>query len=169
MKNTNESLKILQKQQEKAIEELNKYTPKRFSARKNKKTSSINSLFRGDSYLLSACVVDDSGQPIGQLYDESLLNESRNWFINKMKTSLQVCLKTKIRCEKANKINGYKFEYNKYIKNFGFKAERPLLCSHINEEIDQSLFKSLCDEDNNSTNHRVYHKKFGLVKKDLIG
>ena len=52
---------------------------------------------------------------------------------------------------------------------FGFKSERPLLCSHINAEIDQCLSKSLYDEDNNSTNHRVYHKKFGLVKKDLLG
>ena len=167
--NTNESLKILQEQQKKAIEELNRYIPKRFSARKNKKTSSINSLFRGDSYLLSACVVDDKGQPIDQLYDDNLLNESRKWFINNIKSGLQIILKTNSNCEKANTVNSdKKFEYNKYIKSFGFKAERPLLCSHINAEIDRCLSKNLRDKDNNSTNHKVYHKKFGLVQKDLL-
>ena len=166
--NIEKSFKILKKKQEKSVEELNKYIPKRFFAGR-KQSTSLNSLFRGESQYLSACVVDDNGKPIDQLYDENLLNDSHNWFINKIKEALQVCLKSKSKCEKANKIGNQKiFEYNKYIKSFGFKAERPLLCSHIKEEIDQCLSKSLHDEDNNSTSHRVYHKKFGLVKKDLL-
>ena len=167
--NIQESLKVLKKQQKEAIEELNKYTPKRFFARNNKKTLSTNSLFRGDSYLLSACVVNDNGQPIDQLYHENLLNESRNWFLKKIKESLSICLKSNNNCKKANRINGDEiFKYSKHIKSFGFKAERPFLCSHLDEEIDENLSRNLRDEDNNSTEHRVYNKKFGLVKKDLL-
>ena len=166
--NIKKSLEILEKKQEEAVKELNKYVPKRFFSDR-KKPASLNSLFRGESQYLSACVVDDNGKPTDQLYDESLLNESRNWFIRKIKTSLPICLKSVSKCNKANKVKGCKvFEYNKHIKIFGFKAERPLLCSHINQEIDLCLSKNLRDEDNNSTNHRVYHKKFGLVKKDLL-
>ena len=169
--NINESLNILRKDQKKAMEELNKYIPKRFLASKKTKTSSaLNSLFRGESRFLSACKVDDNGKPIGQLYGENLLSEGRNWFINKTKESMEVCLKSKVKCEKANKINSQDgFEYKKYIKIFGFKIERPLLCSHINEEIDQCLSDNLFDEDSNITYHRVYHKRFGLVKKCLLG
>ena len=163
------SLGVLKNQQKKVIEELNTYTPKRFFVGKNKKLSSINSLFRGNSYLLSACVVNDNGESIDQLYDENLLNESRNWLLKKIKKSLSICLKSKPKCEKANKVNELEvFEYKKRIEAFGFKTERPFLCSHVNEEIDQCLSSNLRDEDNNSTNHRVYNKKFGLVKKDLL-
>ena len=171
--NIQKSLEVLKKQQQQAIEELNRYTPKRFFARKNKKTSSINSLFRGDSYLLSACVVDDKGKPISQLHDDdeekSLLHEGRDWFISKINTAMTSCLKTKTKCQKANRVNDQeRFEYNKHIKgSFGFKTERPLLCSHIDKEIDQCLSNGLRDEDKNSTNHMVYCKKFGLIKSDL--
>ena len=167
--NIEKSLEILQKRQKEAIQELNRYIPKRFSSGKSTQFISLNSLFRGESRYLSACIVDDSGKSQGQLYGENLLSESRNWFIEKIKESLPICLQSNIKCEKANKIlNEEIFEYNKYVKNFGFKAEKPLLCSHINEEIDQCLLQNLYDEDNNSTNHRVYHKKFGLVKKKLL-
>ena len=167
--NIRKSLEILKKNQNKAIEKLNKYIPKRFVAGKKTKFSALNSLFRGESQYLSACIVDDNGKPTGQLYEESLLSESRIWFINKIKESIQVCLNSKIKCEKANKINSEEvFDYNKYIKSFGFKMERPLLCSHINEQIDQCLSNNLDDKDKQTTNHRVYHKKFGLVKKKLL-
>ena len=163
--NMKESLNILEKRYEKAIEELNKYIPKRFSGKKIK-ISSLNSLFRGDSQYLSACVVNDNGEPVDQLHGEDLLSEGRKWFIDIIKTGLQNCLKTKSK--KANKINGEEvFEYKKQIKVFGFKEERPLLCSHINGEIDKCLSDNLQDEDD-STNHRVYHKKFGLVKIGLV-
>lgn len=166
--NIKKSLEILKKKQKEAIEELNRYVPKRFFSGR-KKSIPLNSLFRGESQYLSACVVDDNGNPIDQLHDENLLNESRNWFINKIKQALQICLKSKSKCNTANTINDNEiFEYSKHIKSFGFKAERPLLCSHINEDINQCLSKNLCDEDSNSTEHRVYHKKFGLVKKDLL-
>lgn len=168
--NIEKSLEVLKNQQKKAVKELNKYTPKRFFSRKNKKTSSINSLFRGDSYLLSACVVNDEGQPIDQLKDEDFLSEGRDWLIQKINSAMQNCLNSKLKCKKANEINKKEiFEYKKHANRFfGFKTERPLLCSHINEEIDQCLSKKLRNEDNNSTNHRVYHKKFGLVKKDSL-
>ena len=165
--NMKESLKILKERYENAIKELNKYIPKRFSGKKIK-TSSLNSLFRGDSQYLSACVVNDNGEPVDQLHSEDLLSEGRKWFIDVIKIGLQNCLKTNSKSEKANKINGEEvFEYNKHIKIFGFKEERPLLCSHIDEEIDRSLSDNLQDE-GDSTNHRVYHKKFGLVKKSLL-
>ncbi len=165
------SLGVLKKQQKKAIEELNKYIPKRFSLGKNKKASSqvFNSLFRGESRLLSACVVDDKGRLQNQLRDEDLLNESRIWFIKKIEEAMSTCLKTISKCNKANKINDQEvFEYNRYIKTFGFKTERPLLCSHFDKEINECFKKALFDEDSGKTTHRVYHKKFGLVKKETL-
>ena len=117
--NIKKSLEILKKQQKKAVEELNKYTPKRFSMGKNKKTSSINSLFRGDSYLLSACAVDEKGQPTDQLKDEDLLSEGRGWLIQKINLAMQHCLKLGSTCKKANKINEEeKFEYKKHANGF---------------------------------------------------
>ncbi|MDE0118851.1 MAG: CRISPR-associated endonuclease Cas3'' [Bdellovibrionales bacterium] len=167
--NIQKSLTVLKNKQVKAIEELNKYMPKRFFSGRKAKISSLNSLFRGDSQYLSACVVNNEGEPIDQLHDENLLSESRDLFITQIKSTLQICLKSKDKCKKANKINEEEvFEYNKHIKNFGFKTERPLLCSHVNSEIDKCLSTNFKDEDNNLTVHRVYHKKFGLVKKDLL-
>ena len=165
------SLKFLKDQQEKAIEELNAYIPKRFSIGKNKKSSSqvFNSLFRGESRLLSACVVDDKSKAIGQLYDKDLLNESRDWLIKQIGDAMKICLKTKSTCEKTNKVNGEEiFKYSKYIKVFGFKVKRPLLSSHFNSEIDGCLEKNLLDGDTQKTQHRVYHKRFGLVKKEIL-
>ncbi len=164
--NIKKSLEILKEKQKKAIEELNGYTPKRLQHKKGATSSNLNSLFRGESRYLSACVINDKKEPIEQLYGENLLNESRDWFTNKLNEALNHCLKTKNKCEIANQVND--FEYNKYIRSFGFKVERPLLSSHINQEIDQCLSNNLKDEDNNSTNHCVYHEKFGLVKKDLL-
>ena len=167
--NINESLKILEKQNKNAIEVLNRYIPKRLFHGEKIKTSSLNSLFRGDSKYLSACVVDDKGSPINQLQDDDLLNESRPWYINKIERAMTNCLRTIDKCNKSNKVNNHEvFDYKKYIEIFGFKTERPLICSHIDEEIDQCLSKNLSNEDNNLTDHRVYHKRFGLVKKDLL-
>ena len=167
--NIQNSLAVLTKRQEEAIKELNKYMPKRFILGRKTKTSGLNSLFRGDSQYLSACVVDDKGQPIDQLKNDYLLNEGRDWLIQKINSAMQYCLKSDPKCKKANKINNEEvFEYNKYINYFGFKEESPLLCSHINDEIDKCISRNLKDEDNNSTAHRVYHKKFGLVKKELL-
>ena len=166
------SFNILKKQQEKAIQELNTYIPKRFLLKRNSKTSSTtasNSLFRGESRLLSACIVNDQVDPIDQLQGENLLSESRGWFIKKIEKSMETCLNTKSKCAIANEVKGQEvFDYIKYSKSFGFKTERPLLCSHINREFDQCLGKHLLDEDKNKTEHRVYHKKFGLVKKDIL-
>ena len=166
------SFNILKKQQEKAIQELNTYIPKRFLLKRNSKTPSTtasNSLFRGESRLLSACIVNDQVDPIDQLQGENLLSESRGWFIKKIEKSMETCLNTKSKCAIANEVKGQEvFDYIKYSKSFGFKTERPLLSSHINREIDQCLSKHLLDEDKNKTEHRVYHKKFGLVKKDIL-
>ena len=164
------SCEILERQQTEAIKDLNKYIPKRSLSGKNKKAQVFNSLFRGESRLLSACVVDDDGQPVKQLQGVCLLSESRDWFITKITEAMRVCLETKSKCQKANQINNSEevFEFNKYIKIYGFKLERPLLCSHVDEEINQCLSEHLKDQDNNKTEHRVYHKKFGLVKEDLL-
>ena len=168
--NKQKSYDILKKKQKKTIEELNKYMPKRFVSGGKTKTSFLNSLFRGDSQYLSACVVDDRGQPTDQLKGEYLLSEGRGWLIQKINSVMKNYLnKSGKKCKKASKINNETvFEYNKHMKNFGFKVERPLLCSHVDNEVDKHLFRELRDEDNNSTAHRVYHKKFGLVKKDLL-
>ena len=171
--NIKKSTKILTKQQKKAIEDLNKYIPKRFiSNKKNKKSFlSLNSLFRGESRLLSACVVDNNGRAIGQLQDEDLLSEGRAWLIQEIKSAMKFCLKTKEKCKKANIIQNEVFDYNKHISKyagFGYKTDRPLLCSHFNAVIDQCLKQNLEDPDNKKTYHKVYHPKFGLVKKEFI-
>ncbi len=172
--NIETALLVLKKQQEKAIKDLNQYIPKRFTVKKNKKTSiSFNSLFRGESRLLSACVLDEKGKPTGQLYGKNLLNEGRNWLISKITMAMRQCLKTKSKCDSANVVNGYKFEYNKYIskhsgQNFGFKEERPLLCSHFKEDVDTCLNRELTDNEKNTTDHRVYNKNFGLVKRSIL-
>ena len=168
---------ILSKQQEEAIEELNKYIPKRFIAKKGKTASSyLNSLFRGESRLLSACVVDDTGTPTTpyQLYGESLMGEGRGWLIKKIIKAMESCLKPS-KCASANKIKSAGkdvFEYNKHVmkyagKSIGYKAERPLLLSHSNKDIDNCLNNQLSDEDS-KTEHRVYNKQFGLIKKSLL-
>ena len=169
--NVNKSLKILKERHKEAIEELNEYTPKRLSPGKKKKTSSsrLNSLFRGESRYLSACVVDDNGNAIDQLHDENLLSEGRRYVIDKIKKAMEVCLKTNKQCDRANKIKDQEeFEYNKYAHAFGFKTERPLLSSHVDLDIDKCLKEHLSDEDSKQTEHHVYNKKFGLVKKSLL-
>ena len=167
--NIKTSCEILTRQQQKAIEYLNGYTPKRFPPGKKKGSSrSLNSLFRGESRLLSACVVDDNLKPTCQLQCEDLLSESRDWFIKEIVKAMEICLKTKEKCGKANQVNNEEvFEFNKHAKYFGFKAERPLLCSHYDEDVDKRLSENL-KKDNNKTDHQVYHKKFGLVKKELL-
>ena len=171
-KNICNSLEILKKQQEKAVEELNQYIPKRFSVSsgKNASRSSLNSLFRGESRWLSAAVVNDQGEPQSQLSGEDLLSESRSWLAEKFKQAVREALKSDKKCKQANQINNEEvFEYKKYALNaVGFKAERPLLSSHFNKEIDKRLEKALYDEDKNKSCHQVYHTKFGLVKKSLL-
>ena len=170
--NISESLKALKALQKEAVKDLNQYIPKRFSLSKskNKNLSYLNSLFRGESRCLSASVVDDQGNPENQLCDEDLLSESRDWLIKKIENAMKQCLKSNKKCMQANKINDQEtFEYNKYThRGFGFKIERPLLSSHFNQEIDQCLKKALYDEDQEKTEYRVYHEKFGLVKKNLL-
>ena len=166
---------IFKKQQENAIKDLNKYIPKRFIAKKSKKSfSALNNLFRGESRFLSACVVDDKGQSIDQLTDENLLNEGRTWLIKQIIDTMKFCLKTKDSCKKANTIKEENvFEYNKHIikhahKSLGYKMERPLLLSHYDSEVDKCLAKWFYDQDKNTTEHRVYNKIYGLVKKSLL-
>lgn len=168
--NIKESFSILEKKQEKAIKELNEYVPKRFFPTKKAKSSVLNSLFRGESRYLSACIVNDNGDSIDQLHDEDLLNESRHYVINEIQKAMESCLKGATKRKEANKNKDDEeiFEYTKYMKKFGYKIEAPLLCSHINKTIDQCLTKALYDEDKQSTYHKVYHKKFGLVNKRII-
>ena len=171
--NINKALKTLNEQQEDAIQELNKYIPKRFvHGGKNKKSSSsLNSLFRGESLLLSACVVDDKGNAIDQLQGEDLLSEGRTWLIQKIKEIMKYCLKTEPSCKKANKIKEDVFDYNKHImkyNSFGYRADRPLLCSHFNTDINQCFQNQLLDTDTGKTYHQVYNRRFGLVKQSLL-
>ena len=175
--NIKKSLEILEKQQKSSIDELNGYVPKRFFPKKRKKISNSvinsNSLFRGESRLLSALEVYDNGEPIDQLNGENLINEGRGWFMSNIEKAMKNCLKTKNKCNLANKIKEQEiFEYNKYInkytKVFGFKIERPLLCSHLDKEINECLRSELSDADSGKTQHRVYNKRFGLVKESLL-
>ena len=172
--NIAKAYKTLKEQQEKAIEELNKYIPKRFvHGGKNKNSSSsLNSLFRGESLLLSACIVDNKGNTIDQLQGKDLLSEGRPWLIPKIKEAMKYCLKTEDNCKKANKIKEEEiFDYNKYISkynSFGYRADRPLLCSHYDTTINQCLQNQLLDKDTGKTYHQVYNRRFGLVKKSLL-
>ena len=167
--------KVLKTQQEKAIEDLNKYIPKRFlsSGSNKKKSLSLNSLFRGESRLLSACIVNNEGEPVDQLQGEDLLSEGRGWLILKITEAMKNCLKTKEKCKKANNIKPEEFDYNKYISRydgFGYSVDKPLLSSHFDTDIDRCLEENLKDKDtdNDNTYHRVYHPEFGLVKRSLL-
>jgi hypothetical protein len=121
--------------------------------------------FRGQTLLLSAAVVDNQGHIISQLVADDLLSVSSNFEISFYKKVIQS------PPGKGDKINIFKnikiFNYTKYSKKAGYLDERPFLCSHHNEEVNEKI-KHILEVNEATKLHRYYHEFLGLISSNAF-
>lgn len=151
--NQNEFKKIL----EYRIKEANDYLGDWFPRRKSNKKKGgrlINSKgFRGLSLVMSACKIDEKGNPAGQLKKEELLSEGCGFKTSDFKGTFQFLFK-KLKKEDLNCEES--FEYDKYTPDWlvGKTETTPLFYSHE---------KALEIPEEDSKTWGVYHEELGLM------
>lgn len=147
-------------------EVLSKFYPKRTYEKGRKKPSEknryCNNLFRGASYLLSACKVDSTFKKSGQLRGKELLFVSKKWEILAYSSWTEHIKATRtVNLEDT-------FKFNKYKKRFGFSEDTPFLCSHYSEEVENNILRNFSERCDTENLYRYYHTVLGLISKNIL-
>lgn len=151
----------------KGLEKLSVWVPREMPKRSSDKVMSLGGIgFRGNSYFLTAKVVNDFGE-VGQLTGEDLLTTSSFWDVNLYNIATRQATSKKTRAEKANMVLEEEvFGYTKYNKTFGYTKERPLIFSHVDPDTNRYVSQALKAE-GEVKGKKVYHEDLGLINEDF--